>query len=96
VRFYDTALGTQSFFSFLKYLPLISRKAFLTEPRETNKNDNKTRRRQTKPTELLNPEAGTATSSPDDLTSSPTILSVMLWMKKEAYEESILSHAKTC
>jgi hypothetical protein len=41
-------------------------------------------------TELLCPKAGTATSSPDDLTPSPAIINVMLWMKKEAYEDSTI------
>jgi hypothetical protein len=39
---------------------------------------------------LLCPKAGTATSSPDVLTTSPTILNVMLWMKKEAYADSTI------
>jgi hypothetical protein len=47
--------------------------------------------------ELESPKAGTATSSPDDLTpspsilaSSPTIINVILWMKKQAYEETTI------
>jgi hypothetical protein len=35
-------------------------------------------------------QTGTATSSPDVLTTSPTILNVMLWMKKEAYADSTI------
>jgi hypothetical protein len=38
----------------------------------------------TAPENLLCPKAGTATSSPDVLTTFPTILNVMLWMKKVA------------
>jgi hypothetical protein len=35
-------------------------------------------------------QTGTATSSPDVLTTSPTILNVMFWMKKEAYENTTI------
>ena len=35
-------------------------------------------------------QTGTATSSPTDLAPFPTIINVMLWMKKEAYEESTI------
>jgi len=35
-------------------------------------------------------QTGTATSSPDVLTPSPAIINVMLWMKKEAYEDSTI------
>ncbi len=45
------------------------------------------------PKELLCPKAGTATSSPADNTTSQSdmnILNVMLWMQRNAYEESTI------
>jgi hypothetical protein len=47
-------------------------------------------KKETQPTELESPKAGTATSSPDDLTASPTIINVMLWMRKQAYEDTTI------
>ena len=47
-------------------------------------------KQQTQSTELVSPKAGTATSSPDDLTASPTIINVMLWMKKQPYEDTTI------
>ena len=47
----------------------------------------------TKPKKLLCPKAGTATSSPAIKTSSQSnmnIVNVMLWMKKNAYEDSTI------
>jgi len=35
-------------------------------------------------------QTGTATSSPTVTTASPTIINVMLWMRKEAYENSMI------
>jgi hypothetical protein len=35
-------------------------------------------------------QTGTATSSPDTKTTSPAIINVMLWMKKNAYEKSTI------
>jgi hypothetical protein len=45
---------------------------------------------------LLCPKAGTATSSPTDKTASQSIniVNVMLWMKKNAYEESTIKKTK--
>ncbi len=34
--------------------------------------------------------SGTASSSPHENTASPNIINVMLWMKKEAYEDSTI------
>ena len=45
-----------------------------------------------RPKELLSPKSGTATSSPAIQTASPTIINVMLWMKKEAYKDSTIEH----
>jgi hypothetical protein len=45
--------------------------------------DEETTSQKPAPEKLLCPKAGTATSSPDVLTTFPTILNVMLWMKKE-------------
>ena len=45
------------------------------------------------PKKLLCPKAGTATSSPAIRTSSPSnlnIVNVMLWMKRNAYEETTI------
>ena len=42
------------------------------------------------PKELLCPKAGTATSSPNVKTSSPNIINVMLWMKRNAYADSTI------
>jgi len=45
------------------------------------------------PKKLLCPKAGTATSSPTDNTESQTdmnIVNVMLWMKRNAYEDSTI------
>jgi hypothetical protein len=39
---------------------------------------------------LLCPKAGTATSTPDVKTSSPNIINVMLWMKRNAYADSTI------
>jgi hypothetical protein len=45
---------------------------------------------QTQSTELESPKAGTATSSPDYSTASPTIINVMLWMKKQAFADTTI------
>ena len=37
-------------------------------------------------------QTGTATSSPYENTASPNIINVMLWMKKEAYEETTMEY----
>jgi hypothetical protein len=36
---------------------------------------------------IYDDQTGTASSSPDILTPSPTIINVMLWMRKNAYED---------
>ena len=53
---------------------------------KTEKSNINEDKEQTQPTALVSPKAGTATSSPDDSTASPTIINVMLGMKKQAYE----------
>jgi integrase len=43
---------------------------------------------------IYDDQTGTASSSPDIRTPSPTIINVMLWMKKNAYEDTTIKQIR--
>jgi integrase len=43
---------------------------------------------------IYDDQTGTASSSPDILTPSPTIINVMLWMRKNAYEGTTIKQIR--